>query len=101
MLELNQVQTQNAIGLAGNMMAGTWSFLADGSMSKRTNAGKAAENGVASAYLARSGLSGPSQVFEAEWGGVFNTYSSTPVYPDQFFKGLGETFGLMRSGIKP
>ncbi len=101
MLALNQDQTQHAIGLAGNMMAGTWSFLADGSMSKRTNAGKAAENGVASAYLARSGLSGPSQVFEAEWGGVFNTYSSTPVYPDQFFKGLGETFGLMRSGIKP
>ncbi|MBM09665.1 MAG: 2-methylcitrate dehydratase [Magnetovibrio sp.] len=101
MLGLNQEQTRDAVGLAGNMMAGTWSFLADGSMAKRTNAGKAAENGVLSAYLARSGFSGPSQVFEAKWGGLFNTYTSTPVYPEYFFEGLGHAFGLMRSGIKP
>jgi len=101
MLGLDPARTRDAIGHAGNMAGGTWSFLADGAMAKRVNAGKAAENGVLSAYLAQSGMTGPGQVFEADWGGLFNTWSSEPVFPDKLVEGLGKTFGLMRSGIKP
>ncbi|MEK9755040.1 MAG: MmgE/PrpD family protein [Rhodospirillaceae bacterium] len=101
MLKLDATTTRHAIGLAGNAMGGTWSFLADGTMAKRANAGRAAENGVTAAYLARAGFTGPAQVFEAEWGGIFNTFTSEPAYPERFFDGLGCEFGLLRSGIKP
>lgn len=101
MLGLDRDQTRDAIGHAGNIAGGTWSFLADGAMAKRVNAGKAAENGVISAYLAASGMTGPRYVFEADWGGIFNTWSHKDVFPDKLFEGLGTDFGLMRSGIKP
>ena len=101
MLRLDQQKTQDAIGHAGNIAGGTWSFLADGAMAKRVNAGKAAENGVLSAYLAANGMTGPKYVFEAEWGGILNTWSNKQVFPEKLFEGLGNDFGLMRSGIKP
>lgn len=101
LLGLGPSQMQHAIGIAGNMMSGTWSFLADGAMTKRLNAGRAAETGVVSAYLAKSGFTGPSQVFESDWGGIFTTFTQDPVEPELFFKALGSDYGVMRSGIKP
>ena len=101
MLGLDRDKTRDAIGHAGNIAGGTWSFLADGAMAKRVNAGKAAENGVLSAYLAASGMTGPRFVFEADWGGLFNTWSHREVFPKKLFENLGYRYGLMRSGIKP
>ncbi len=101
MLRLNHEKTCDAIGHAGNIAGGTWSFLADGAMAKRVNAGKAAENGVISAYLAANGMTGPKYVFEADWGGILNTWSHKDVFPEKLFEDLGTDFGLMRSGIKP
>ena len=101
MLGLDHEKTRDAIGHAGNIAGGTWSFLADGAMAKRVNAGKAAENGLISAYLASNGMTGPRYVFEADWGGIFNTWSHKDVFPEKLFEGLGTDFGLMRSGIKP
>lgn len=101
MLELDHDKTRDAIGHAGNIAGGTWSFLADGAMAKRVNAGKAAENGVISAYLAANEMTGPRYVFEADWGGIFNTWSHKNVFPEKLFEGLGTDFGLTRSGIKP
>lgn len=101
MLGLNHEKTCDAIGHAGNIAGGTWSFLADGAMAKRVNAGKAAENGVISAYLAANGMTGPLFVFEADWGGILNTWSHEEVFPEKLFEDLGTHFGLMRSGIKP
>jgi 2-methylcitrate dehydratase PrpD len=101
MLQLDQDRTRDAIGHAANVAGGTWAFLADGAMAKRVNAGKAAENGVMSAYLAANGMTGPGYVFEADWGGILNTWSHEEVFPEKLFDGLGLDFGLMRSGIKP
>lgn len=101
MLGLDQAKTRDAIGHAGNIAGGTWSFLADGAMAKRVNAGKAAENGVLSAYLAANGMTGPRYVFEADWGGIFNTWTHQDVFPEKLFENLGNPYGIMRSGIKP
>ena len=38
-------------------------------MTKRFHPGKASENGLTAALLARSGMSGPREVLEAQWGG--------------------------------
>ena len=101
LLGLDAGRMRDAIGIAGNMMSGTWSFIADGAMTKRLNAGRAAETGVTSAYLAANGFTGPSQVFEAEWGGIFRTFSIDRAAPELFFVDLGRAFGILRSGIKP
>jgi 2-methylcitrate dehydratase PrpD len=70
-------------------------------MSKRYHAGRAAETGLVAAYLAEAGFSGPSQVFEAEWGGFLPTYAPGDGQPEALVRGLGTDFKLLRSGVKP
>jgi 2-methylcitrate dehydratase PrpD len=90
-----------ALGIAGTFTGGIWAFLSDGSMTKRLHCGKAAETGLAAAYLAQSGMTGPRYVLEAEWGGFFSTYCMGDATPGATLMGLGENFGIMRSGMKP
>jgi 2-methylcitrate dehydratase PrpD len=101
LLGLGARETTWAIGLAGTFTGGTWAFIKDGAMSKRYHAGRAAENGVVSACLARSGFTGPAQVFESDWGGFFQTYARGHSEPEKLTDGLGRSFKILRSGIKP
>ena len=91
----------DALGIAGSFTGGIWAFLADGAMTKRFHPGKASENGLSAALLARSGMSGPRQVLEAQWGGFFSTYSRGIATPEATLKGLGTEFRIARSGMKP
>ncbi|MGB6102693.1 MAG: MmgE/PrpD family protein, partial [Pusillimonas sp.] len=91
----------HALGIAGTFTGGTWAFLADGALVKRFHPGKAAETGVSAALLAQAGLTGPSQVLDAEWGGFYNTYAPGVSTPERAVDGLGEQFHILRSGIKP
>jgi 2-methylcitrate dehydratase PrpD len=89
-----------ALGIAGSHAAGTWAFLGDGAMTKRIHTGRAAENGVMSAYLAQSGVSGPKHILEAKWGGFYSTYCGPEAVPELTVDKLGENFRVMGSGIK-
>jgi 2-methylcitrate dehydratase PrpD len=100
-LGMDARKTTWAIGLAGTFTGGTWAFIKDGAMSKRYHAGRAAETGVVSACLARSGFTGPSYIFEADWGGFFQTYAKGQAEPAKLTEDLGRNFKIMRSGIKP
>jgi 2-methylcitrate dehydratase PrpD len=75
LLNLNAEQTAWALGLAGTQGAGTWAFNADGTMSKRLHAGKAAHSGVLAAELAALGFTGPMQIYESADGGVLKAHS--------------------------
>lgn len=90
-----------ALGLAGSFTGGTWAFTRDGAMSKRYHAGRAAETGVTAVCLAQSGFTGPAAIFEAPWGGFLGTYARAAPAPAELVRGLGERYGIMRSGIKP
>jgi len=57
-MRLTAGQMLHAIGTAGTQAAGLWEFNADGAMSKHLHPGKAAMDGVLSAYLARAGFTG-------------------------------------------
>jgi 2-methylcitrate dehydratase PrpD len=98
---LDLEQTIWALGLAGSFTGGTWAFTGDGAMSKRFNVGRASETGVVTACLARSGFTGPGQIFEAEWGGFFKTYARTAAHPDALICKRPLGYGIMCSGIKP
>jgi 2-methylcitrate dehydratase PrpD len=100
-LGLSAAQTGWAIGLAGSFTGGTWAFLADGAMSKRYHAGRAAETGVIAGFLAQEGFTGPGRVLEAEWGGFLPTYAADDARPEKILEGLGADFKILRSGVKP
>jgi 2-methylcitrate dehydratase PrpD len=74
-LRLDASRTAHALGLAGSYTGGTWAFMADGAMSKRVHPGRSAEIGLTAAVLARRGVTGPREVLDAPWGGLFATYA--------------------------
>jgi 2-methylcitrate dehydratase PrpD len=90
----------DALGIAGSFTGGTWAFIADGAMTKRLHAGKAAETGVIAAYLAQQGFTGPRKVLEAEWGGMFNVYIPGKANPPAMFEGLGSVWHTLECGFK-
>ena len=59
---------QNAFGIALSQAAGSMQFLADGSWTKRSHVGQAAQNGLICAVMAAEGFQGPKEAFEGKWG---------------------------------
>ena len=101
LLKLDPERFADALGIAGTYTGGIWAFLADGAMTKRFHPGKASETGLSAALLVQSGMTGPRQVLEAEWGGFYSTYARGIATPDATLKGLGTEFRIARSGMKP
>ena len=101
MLKLDRSRFADALGVAGSFTGGIWAFLADGAMTKRFHPGKAAETGLSAALLARSGMSGPRQVLEAQWGGFYSTYARDKATPQAAVRALGTEIRIDRSGMKP
>ncbi|MDP2707069.1 MAG: MmgE/PrpD family protein, partial [Burkholderiales bacterium] len=100
LLKLNPEQTAWALGLAGTQGAGLWAFNADGTMSKRLHAGKAAHSGVLAAELAQLGFTGPTQIYETEDGGVLKAFSDASD-PAPLTLDLGAVYHLDKTSIKP
>ena len=98
-LELNDDQTVNALGLAGTQAAGLEEWIFSGDMSKRIHAGKAAMNGILSALWAQEGLTGPASVFEGRYG-FLATHGGTN-HIDRLTDQLGQRFEIMNCKIKP
>ncbi|MEN4019537.1 MAG: MmgE/PrpD family protein [Methanobacterium sp.] len=67
-LNLNKAQTMNALGLAGTQASGLLESDHAGSMGKHLHAGKAAQSGVLSAFLAKEGFTGASTIIEGKEG---------------------------------
>jgi 2-methylcitrate dehydratase PrpD len=88
-LELNQIQTVNALGIAGSMAGGLGEYLADGSWTKRLHAGWAAHCGLQAARLAQEGFTGPRTVLEGSRG-VFSAFTGEKQFD---FEALTRTFG--------
>lgn len=101
LLRLEPRQMQWALGYAGSNAGGTWAFIPDGAMSKRVHPGLAAQSGVVSAYLAASGVTAPTQIFETAWGGFFPTYVGDKASPEEATAKLGEDFRIRLVGCKP
>ncbi|MDR1396925.1 MAG: MmgE/PrpD family protein [Desulfarculales bacterium] len=90
-----------AQSLAQGMAAGLLEWKAQGSWSKRTNAGHAAMTGVLSAQLAREGYIAPTTIYEGD-DGFIRAYS----YKDQYDLNvitdrLGSYWELEYNSIKP
>jgi len=100
-LGLTEVQTVNAMGIAGSLASGIIEYLADGSSTKRLHAGAAAQAGIRSALLASGGFTGPATVFEGKHG--FYKAFAPSLKPDfsQLVSGLGERWVTPTLAFKP
>jgi 2-methylcitrate dehydratase PrpD len=74
LMNMDEDQIANALGLAGTQASGLNEWIHSGDMSKRIHAGKAAMNGILSVLLAKKGLLGPISVFEGG-DGFFKAYA--------------------------
>lgn len=101
LLQLNQNQTAQALGIAASFSGGLWGFIHDGSQSKKLHAGRAAEGGLLAAMLAAKGLTGPAETFEDLWGGFLKTFAPGSRQPAALTAGLGEVWKLNRCSVKP
>ncbi len=102
LLELDNDQLIAALGSAGTQSAGLWEFLVDGAMSKQLHTGKAAMNGLLSAFLAKKGFTGAKKILEGEKG--FFRAMSTDYNPDKILMDMNpnlEELKIMSVSIKP
>lgn len=99
MLGLDAAQTQHALGIVGSQAGGLMAAQ-EGAMVKRLHSGRAAQSGVYSALLARSGFTGIPDVLEAPYGGFLSSLSDQPA-PAKLTAGLGTTWETLNVGYKP
>lgn len=90
---------QNAFGAALSQSAGSMEFLVDGSWTKRSHVGQAAQNGLICAALAAEGFKGPREAFEGRYG-LFHSHSPKSD-PEKAVAGLGTAWETMRLAVKP
>jgi 2-methylcitrate dehydratase PrpD len=99
LLGLTAQQTLAAAGIAGSMAAGNMEYLAEGAWTKRIHPGFAAQNGIQAAMLAAEGFRGPHHILEGR-DGFLHGYSRNPV-PQRLTAGLGESFEILHTAVKP
>ena len=95
LLELDADETASALGVAASQACGLRANF--GTMTKPFHAGKAAENGVVSALLAKSGFTASQQILEAKRG--FCTTFSVQYDLDKIFENLGNPFDIVSPGV--
>lgn len=98
LLKLNESKMVSALGIAGSQAAGLFAFMADGTMTKTLHAGKAAQNGILSAYLAKEGFTGPAYILEDKRG-FYKAFADT-FNPQRVLEGLGEKYEIMNTYVK-
>ena len=86
-LGLDAETMTQALGVAGSFASGNQEFLAEGAMTKRLQAGKAAHDGIMAAQLAQAGLTGPRSVLDGRYG--FWRYTES-LDAARFTRALGE-----------
>ena len=97
LLNLDVEKMAHAISLAGAQPCGIWS--GGMAMSKRVLIGKAAENGILSAYMAREGITGGFDIFDGDWGAIGSIIS--PKYePEWITKDLGSYWFTREVGLE-
>ncbi len=99
MIELDAGEFRHALGIAGSQAGGLMAAQ-EGAMVKRFHSGRAAQSGVYSALLAKSGFTGIPDVLEAAYGGYLTCYSDQP-NGARLTAGLGSTWETLNVGYKP
>jgi 2-methylcitrate dehydratase PrpD len=102
-LGLDRPALARAAGICGSFAAGLLECWVDGTDSKFLHSGWAAQSGIAAAYLAQAGATGPPAVLEGRFG-LFASHlqdASVPRRFDRIANGLGTEWESRNSSFKP
>jgi 2-methylcitrate dehydratase PrpD len=99
LLKLDVDQMTHALGIAGTQAAGLMAAQYS-AMVKRMHAGRAAQSGVYGALLARKGLTGITNILEADYGGYCKVMADKSDM-GLLTKELGKNFETAIVGFKP
>lgn len=95
LMGLDRDQLGNAMGIAASMAAGIrCSF---GTMCKPWHVGRAAENGVVAADMARRGFKGDPQALDGKWG--FAEVMAGGYAPEKLSEGFGKVWSIVHPGV--
>jgi 2-methylcitrate dehydratase PrpD len=100
LLGLTAEQMLNAFGIAYSHAAGNRQCILDGALTKRLQAGQAANAGVFSAVLARTGFTGAHNIFNGRFG-FFELYQPTGHDSSLLLHDLGSVFCGEALSYKP
>ena len=98
-IRLDADKMAHDLGIAGTQAAGLMAAQYS-AMVKRMHAGRAAQSGVYGAMLAQRGLTGITNILEADFGGYCKVMADV-CYLSRLTAGLGERFETGRVGYKP
>ncbi len=95
LLALDANAMGRAAGIAGSFASGLLECWVDGTQTKFLHPGWSAQSGITAAMLARSGVTGPAQVFEGRWGLFASHVQDQNAHRDfaRITTGLGEGLG--------
>jgi 2-methylcitrate dehydratase PrpD len=102
-LGLDAEAQARAAGIAGSFASGLLECWVDGTQTKFLHPGWSAQSGITAALLARSGVTGPAQVFEGRWG-LFASHVQDPNAHRDFARinhRLGQHWESRNSSFKP
>ena len=97
-MELNEGKMVHALGIAGTQAAGLMAAQYS-AMVKRMHAGRASQSGVYAAFLADIGLTGITNILEADYGGYCKVMGEARDL-GQMTRGLGENYEVLNVGFK-
>jgi 2-methylcitrate dehydratase PrpD len=103
LLRLDANAMARAAGIAGSFASGLLECWVDGTQTKFLHPGWSAQSGITAAILARSGVTGPAQVFEGRWG-LFASHVQDPTAHrdfDRIHANLGSHWESRNSSFKP
>lgn len=89
----------NVFGIAGSQASGLYEFHQTGSTTMVYHAGRAAQNGIEANMLTDAGITGPHSVLEGIQG--FFVAMSSSIDPDEISKGLGRSFAIDETSLRP
>lgn len=100
LLGLSDDGISNAIGIAYHQCSGNGQTVKDGALTKRMGPGMAVRGGIASALMARNGISGARNSLEGK-SGLYNVYHTGAYSREKLVDGLGTRFEGVNVSIKP
>ncbi len=103
LLRLDADAMARAAGIAGSFASGLLECWVDGTQTKFLHPGWSAQSGITAALLARSGVTGPAQVFEGRWGLFASHVQDLSAHRDfaRISAGLGQHWESRNSSFKP
>jgi 2-methylcitrate dehydratase PrpD len=103
LLRLDAEAMARAAGIAGSFASGLLECWVDGTQTKFLHPGWSAQSGITAAILARSGVTGPAQVFEGRWGLFASHVQDANAHRDfaRINANLGSHWESRNSSFKP